>query len=113
VIPLDPRKYFIIGFAALFLATAGAALSYRASYRIELAQRQQIEASLARTVASLDELARSSRVALDEVNRASAATRDIAAQRGSQRERILRAPNDQDGPVAPVLRDAIVGVRQP
>jgi signal transduction histidine kinase len=106
------QKYFIVAAALAFAALATAAVSYRAAYNSEYQKRADIEASLQRTVEAYETLARSNAVALDAVNRAIAASQAINEQRRTQRERVLTAPNDQDGPVAPVLRDAISGVRQ-
>lgn len=106
------QKYFIAAIAIAFVVVASAALTYRAAYNGEYQRRVTVEESLQRTVESYEALSRSSAAALDAVNRAAAHNREITEQRRSQRERVLTAPDDQDGPVAPVLRDAIGGVRQ-
>lgn len=108
---VGPVKYFIIALLVLFLAAAGAAVTYRASYRIEQDKREDVEAALRQTTASLDELTKSSKAALDAVTSASQTTKTIVEKKRTERERAIAAPNDQDGPVAPVLRDAILGVR--
>lgn len=111
MIPLGIQKYFMIAVVVLVAALATATVSYRAAYHGEQVRRAAVEESLARTVAAYDELSKTSQAALDSVTRASAQSRALVEQRLITRERVLTAPDDQDGPVAPILRDAINSVR--
>lgn len=111
MLPFDLRKYFTLGLIILFLSSTGAAIAYRASYRIEQSKRAELEVSLKQTSDALAELSKSSAAALDAVTRASNATRAIAEDRRTQRERALIAPNEKDGPVSAILRDAVNSVR--
>jgi biopolymer transport protein ExbB/TolQ len=108
---LGLQKYFILAFAILFLASAGAAVTYRASYQIEQSRRIGAEDSLKQTVASLDEFRKHSAASLEAVNRAASEALAASERRMAQRERVVKSTNEQDGPIAPVLRDAINGVR--
>lgn len=111
IFSLGIQKYFIAALVAGILVASAAALSYRSGYHGERQRRIDTEASLQRTVASLEEVTRSNQASLEAVTRATALARSLVEQRTTLRERTLTAPNDQDGPVAPVLRDAVNGVR--
>ena len=108
---LGIQKYFMIALVLLLFASAGAATVYRSNYLEEQQKRTVVEASLKQTTEAFAEFSKSTKAALDAVTRAANTTRAIAEQGKTTRERILTTSNDQDGPVAPVLRDVILGVR--
>lgn len=104
------QKYFMVGLVAFALLATSASLYYRASYRAQYAERVAVEKRLTETVAAFNEAKRLHENQVASLARAEAAARALAEDRRTSRERILNAPQTQNGPVSPVLRCAVTGV---
>lgn len=110
---LGLQKYFIPALLVLLAVASATALTYRANYIVENQQRLAVEESLKRTVEAFDQYTKTSKANLAAATRATAVARAMSDDRRSQREQVLRAPSEEDGPVAPVLRNALRPSKQP